>query len=66
MTDTTALPFKPHPWQRSLEHGGMRRRPEPGGGDQSDVLAGTALDFDAIIRPEVLDLRGVRPNRALP
>jgi hypothetical protein len=43
-----------------VEHGGMRRRPEPGGGDHSDVLAGTTLHFDAIIRPEVLEFRGLK------
>jgi hypothetical protein len=37
----------------------VRGQPESGGGNQPDALAAAALDFDAIIRREVFELRGV-------
>ncbi len=48
-----------------VEHGGVLRQPEPGGGDQADVLAAATLHLDAVGRPEVFEFRGIERSHRI-
>ena len=63
MTETTARPFAPHPWQRRECFRSITEvcggNPSPATAINPTCLQRATLDLDAVDRPEVFEFRGI-------